>query len=422
MFRFIIIVPMLILVMIGHAIGLHGQAPSDTTIAVVNVTLIDGNGGPPQPNMTVVIANGRLAEVNRAVAVTVPRGARTVDGTGLWMVPGFVNTNVFFTYIPCEEVDPPDLYQRALGCAKQHLRWGETTVIDTHGFMDVLVRLREAIRRGDEIGSRLLVAGNILGWGRTCSSTGPQYQEPCDGEPAAPDNGTDSLIGHYGDELVTLSLDSLRARVNAFLDRGPDLVKYLGTSHHAPPPTLPVFTRRQQEVIIETVHQRGRFVTTHCSTVEGMRDCALAGVDMFQHATGVEGNTAGVGELPDDVAELVGKNQRVCSVSHPIFPIPAEAANFVKLMKSGCTISLETDDNGPLFPVIAGAVSKGMTPLQAITAATRNGAIAAHLLSDIGTIEKGKVADVILLTADPVANIQNLQQIKMVIAKGKIVP
>lgn len=401
---------------------------ADTAIAIVNTTLIDGNGGAPAPNMTIVIAKGRIAAVGPAARVAIPKNARTIDGSRLWVIPGLINTNIFFTYVSCPGVDSTNRFLSAVGCAQLHLRNGETTVMDSHGFLDVQTRLRDMINRGEILGPRLVVAGNILGYGPGCSSTGSLWPlgDMCDDSVATSTvNPTlratiDSLLGPTGHgtggELAALSPESLRVRVDAYLDRGPDFIKYLATPHASPgsprDETHPVFSQRQQEVIIETAHRRGKFVSTHCSTLDHMRGCALAGVDMFQHASAI--NDA----IPDDFATLLGKKPTICSISFPW----AYPDNFVKLWKSGCTVSLETDDNSLLIPVIESAAASGMTPLEAITAATKNGAIAAHLSNEIGTIEPGKVADLVLLRADPTVDISNIREIELVIARGQIVP
>ncbi len=97
--------------------------------------------------------------------------------------------------------------------------------------------------------------------------------------------------------------------------------------------------------------------------------------------------------------------------------------NLRTLIAAGCTLSVETDDQMGVrtLEAIESLVEVGLTPLQAIVAATRNGAVATGGLADYGTLEEGKHADLVVLTADPLTNIANIEQQQLVMRDGRIV-
>jgi len=276
-----------------------------------------------------------------------------------------------------------------------------------------------------------------------------------------------------------MSPDSLRVAMRAYLDKGPNFVKYGGTGHTN---NLITFSPRQQEALVDEVHKRGLFAETHSTNPEPLRISVLAGIDLIQHP---EVHSV---PIPDDLVKLIVDRKVMCSIlSNNITGKPwkdylktrqradsAKAdsvkndtlkllqraktgwelrnekrtqgtalrrANAEKLIKGGCITTPSTDtylSSAPEFlrtpridlhampgtatlAAIEGLVELGMTTSQAIVAATKNGAIASQGLKDFGTIEAGKLADILMLDADPLADIHNIRKLSLVMRDGRVI-
>jgi imidazolonepropionase-like amidohydrolase len=457
-------------------------------IAITGATVIDGNGGTPVPNATVLVEGARITRVGAGDAVQIPTGATHIDGRGKFLLPGFIDTNVHLALHGNAEalIRYYDRYADiALESAQILLRNGITTVLDSYGPLQPLLAVRDAIARGDVPGPRVYVAGNIVGWGGPGSLTfGSPGSFAFDWEMfglASKDltylieQIQDLFTEGTGEELIAMEPEELRQAMNAYLDKGVDFVKYGGTTHAAWPAMI-LFSKEAQEVIVEETHRRGKTVQTHSTSPEGVRLALEAGIDLVQHPECLDV------PMSDQVAELHAAHNVICSMHTGIYtgkaweiyqkrleedeketaPASKRAPtgmerrrklirhnfgwfreNARKLARTGCTLTAASDacslrvpeltrdiDEDPWWPlppgigtlaVVEGLVDIGLTPMQALTAATRNGALAARALDEYGTIEVGKSADLVLLDADPLADIHNIRKQSMVMARGRIV-
>jgi imidazolonepropionase-like amidohydrolase len=329
--------------------------------------------------------------------------------------------------------------------------------------------VRERINRGEAVGSRLLLAGNILGWGGPFSIT---FSLTKDADLSLfEEKWNDLLAQGAGEDLADMTPEELRVAMNRYLDKGVGVIKYGGTSHFMRP-SLIGFSPRQQAVIVAEAHRRGKPVQTHATSSEGLRLAVEAGIDLIQHPEMMSR------DLPDDLIHLIVSKGVYCGMranlitgeararhlsqradaAARIAKMPAAATtaetwrrddllqetqdiqrrNALRLIAAGCKATPATDSylgDAPEFRrtvktdelepgsgtvlAIEGFVELGMTPMQAIIAATANGAAAAYRSHDLGTIEKGKQADLVLLEADPLADIHNIEKIAAVIAQGR---
>ena len=169
-----------------------------------------------------------------------------------------------------------------------------------------LVQVRNAIARGEAAGSRILAAGNIVGWGGPYSITfslTPQkdltrFQEEMN----------DAISQGAGEDLADMTPSELRVAIDKYLDKGPDFLKYGGTSHFAQP-TYIGFSPEAQKVMVEEAHKRGRVAETHSTTIEGLRLSIEAGIDLIQHPELLTPR-----EMPDDLAALIRQRNIICSM------------------------------------------------------------------------------------------------------------
>ena len=472
-----------------------GEVRAQTT-AIVGATLIDGNGGAPMADATVVVEGDRITAVGPRAEVEVPPGAQVIDGAGKFITPGFVDTNVHISLYGGGNKDRKEssVFYRTMGpeltleAAQMHLKFGVTHLRDSYGALPELQQVRDAIASGEAIGPRLQVAGNIVGWGGPYSITFALIPE--DDLSLYEEQFSDHIAQGAGEDLMDLYPEELRTRIREYLDKGVDFLKYGGTSHWSFP-TLIGFSPEAQRVIVEETHARGLIAETHSTNPEGLRLSVEAGIDLIQHPEVLASR-----EISDALVEQIVDRGIVCSMLVNTFTGPAwenhltnrkaaeerlareaEGArvrewgrlrrpverekttyqirreqravghgnevrrlNAKKLIDGGCITSLGTDNYAGVAPeygrtpkpiwqepgigtllAIEGLVEMGMTPGDAIVAGTRNGAIAAGALDEFGTIEVGKLADLLVLDADPLADITNIRKQSVVMAAGRII-
>ena len=462
-------------------IRVAGQT-SEAAVAIVGATIIDGNGGPPITDGTLVVVGKRITAVGPRASVKVPPGAQVVDGSGTFVTPGFVDGNVHLSHYGAasqERYETMVRYQHRqpeviLEAAQLHLRRGVTTVRDSYGQLLPLMQVRDAIARGEAIGPRMLVSGNIVGWGGPFSISFGLIKEA--GLTLFQEQMNDALTQGTGEDLMDMTPEELRVAINKYLDKGPDFIKFGGTSHFSSP-TFIGFSPEAQKVLVDETHKRGLIAETHSTTLEGLRLSVLAGVDLVQHPEAL-----GPREYTDSLVQLMRDRQVICSLhtkgttgeSWARARERASAAqkqaaksevsrtktsaeerkdrrdsgvdgetrrrNEQKLIQGGCIVSVGTDnywDAAPEFRrtpmpanqehglgtliAIEGLVELGMTTAQAIVAATKHGAMAAKGLRDFGTLEVGKLADLVVLDADPLASISNIRKIRSVMKEGRLI-
>ena len=451
-------------------------------LLLTNATVIDGTGAPPLANATVVVRDKRIAAVGPRGSVAVPAGATVIDGAGKFVTPGFIDTNVHISmYANLETLARylPRATEVVVEGAQLELKYGITTVRDSYGEMQTLLKVRDMIARGEVVGPRIQVAGNIVGWGGPFSVSFAVTRDT--GLSPFQEQVNDLITQGGGEELMDMTPDELRVAINKYLDKGVDFVKYGGTSHWNNPVFIG-FSPDAQKALVEEVHKRGKVAETHSTSIEGLRLSINAGVDLIQHPEVLDPR-----EMPDDLVQLIHDRKIIGSMltnqiagaawkkhlktKEENAKKEAEAAkesgggtrtktlaerreqartsgqgielrrlNAQKLIKAGNILTPGTDnyvgtapefrrDPKPIWTepgmgtitAIEGLVELGMTPSQAIVAATRNGALACRMTKDLGTVEAGKLADLLVLDADPLADIANIRKLRTVIKEGRVV-
>lgn len=467
----------LLLLSLGMASNIAVADPTKKIIAIVGATVIDGNGGKPLKNTTVVIENDRISSIGAKQSIAIPDDAQEIDARGLYLLPGFIDSNVHASiYGNARRRETVVKYHErsedlVLEFVQRQLKHGVTTIRDSYGALQPLSRVRDRIANGEVVGPRMLVAGNIIGWGGPFSLTFSLMNES--DLTLFQQQWNDFIAQGAGEELMDMEPEELRAAVNRYLDKGPDFVKYGGTSHFSFP-SLIGFSPRTQRVIVEETHKRGLISETHATSLEGLRMAVEAGVDLIQHPELMNR------ELSADLLKLIVDSGTLCAVRSNVFtgkpwqehltakalvlasfkgtPEPTtstqrrrrqdslgeyndlQRSNTQRLIGAGCKITIATDNyqgSAPEFRssikpeyqeagigsilAIEGLVELGMTEMEALVAATKNGALAAKGLADFGTIEEGKIADLLLLKGNPLKDISNIRNLQMVMAKGQVI-
>jgi len=365
--------------------------------------------------------------------------------------------------------------------AQLQLKHGITTVRDSYGMLLPLVATRDRIERGEAVGARILAAGNIVGWGGPYSVSFSLIREA--GLTLFQEQMNDQITQGAGEDLVDMTPDELRVAINAYLDKRPDFVKFGGSAHFARPAFIG-FSPEAQRVMVEEAHKRGKKAETHSTTPDSLRLSVEAGIDGIQHPELLgprELPDALVRQIVDKrifcsmlvntitgeawkkhlkdresaekrIAEDLEKAKKAgASRAKTSAELRKDAAdigeemmmrrkNAMKLIAAGAVVTVgtdnywaaaaelsrapkvETQDHGIGTVLgIEGLVELGMTPMQAIVAATKNGAFAAGREADLGTLERGKFADLLVLDGNPAADITNIRTIRVLMAAGRVV-
>lgn len=388
-------------------------------------TLIDGLGGPPLQRAAVYVENGRIAWVGRAAEL--PREAQQLPATSLagrWVIPGLIDAHVHVCWNGRDDIrnllsrNRDDLLLDAVQTLRRILTSGTTTVRDVGGQDYMEMALRRAVDAGLIQGPRMRTAGKVL------AITG----------------GHASFIAREAD-----GPEEFRKAAREQVKAGADTVKLMATGGVSSPGQDIHASQMSYEEIAaatEAAHALGRTVAAHCHGRGGIRNCVLAGVDSIEHATFLDEETVAlmvergaaavftlgvanpqVAALPPHVREEAERFLRV------VGPVRARVAESVALARqAGVLIGSGSDAGGnALTPhdfsmarELEELVRLGCSPMEAIAIATRNNARILRWEHDLGTLEAGKLADMVVLAADPTADIANVRRVEAVYQGGRL--
>ena len=357
-----------------HSPAPDGPPLTPRPLAVVGVTVLDGQGGPPLPGQTVVAAGGLIERVGPAGEVAVPAGAAVVDGTGATLLPGLVDAHVHLDFYPPAQV----------------LAGGVTTVRDLGWPPARLAALRE-MAATPGASPRLLAAGQILtvpgGYPTRAPWAPPGTARPVEGAAAAARAVAE--LAEAGAAVIKVALDD---RV------GPTL----------PAPVL--------AAVVAAAAERGLGVTAHVGGAAEAAKALAAGVDELAHWPF---DPAG---LPDALVDALAEAVVAVPTLH-IDPTPARRAGTRRFVARGGRVVYGTDlgNQGPPPGVdveeLRLLVSAGLSPGQALAAATS--VAATHLgLDGAGRIAPGARADLLLVDGDPTTDLAALERVRLVTRDG----
>jgi len=390
--------------------------PSDTSvIAIVGATLIDGRGGPPVSDAVVIVKGERIAAVGNRASVKIPPGAQIVDAKGLTLLPGLIDSHFHL-----DGDDPlPALY----------LSHGVTAIRDPGQWIEAYDKARKAAAPVP----RLFLCGPHL-----------------DSPPAA----------YPADSYIVRDADETRLAVNHFVNDGASAIKVYFR--------LPLALIK---VAIDTAHSRGVPVMGHLEIVDA-RDAIIAGIDGIEHATSFgtallplrdaekyrqailadnnarrEGRYQGWNAI--DLTTPQAKSLFKLIVDREVFVSPTLAVferqpgdkdtkefhvhafkqmeAFVGLVnKAGAKIVVGSHSDVPHAKrgwayqrELELLVDSGLTPMEAIVAGTMNNARYFRIQDRLGSVEAGKLADLVIVEGDPLKDISNMRRVKRVMLDGR---
>jgi imidazolonepropionase-like amidohydrolase len=431
------------------------------TLAITGVTVLDAVSDAPSYNRSMLIEDGRLKVICSRDELSVPDGVATLEAEGRYAIPGLMNANVHLFGLPTLEslALHAGQYEEVIAEAAQiALKNGLTTVFDTWGPRRFLTAVRDRIERGETPGSRIYCAGNIIGMdGPFSADFFPKAMEVATAAFAKRINAI--FVENVGRHLMWLTPEQVAREVRAYIGRGIDFVKYASNDHF--PGAFPAFSPYVQAAIVEAAHAAQIPAQAHSLSVEGLRAAIEAGCDLVTHC-----NITGPVEIPPSTLELFLKH----NAGAVIFPFTARRfeailqhvsemertmwlasdANARNLIRSGAMLlmandgaiwpaSLMSDGEGSGTWITMGGEDnlamldtghfswfeameeKGCSPNAMLRAATRNIAAAYRKDADLGTLEPGKVADIVILERNPLEGAKNYRSIWAVIKAGMVV-
>jgi len=419
---------LMISILAGAAANLCAQVT-----AVRSQRMLDVTSGKYIADAVVLVEGDKITAAGSGLAV--PAGAQVIDLGSATLLPGLIDAHTHLmarvaegrandNYI-LQLAKESEAYRALEGAADAHLtlKAGFTTVRDVEsegsGYADVA--LRTAILRGLAEGPRMQVAT------RAIAATGGYFPERLSPDLNGFPRGAQMITGtdearravreqiYYGADLIKVYAD--------FLDIGsPNTEKYMHET----------LTRDEIRTIVEEAHKGGHHVAAHATTREGIRNAVESGVDSVEHGTGVDKETL---QLMVEKGTFLVPTSAAVSGAYYEAKTPEERAEMEPTMQSlrseitnalalhvkiVCGFDASNDDTqGKNANELVSLVKLGLTPIEAVQAATT---VAADLMgwSDrIGSIEKGKFADLIAVDGDPLQDISVLQHVKFVMKGGE---
>jgi imidazolonepropionase-like amidohydrolase len=419
-------------VVVFVAVGAQGGG----TIAIRGVTLIDGTGRAPVPNATVVIEGNRIKDAGQHVDA--PPGARTIDGSGKFLIPGMIDAHIHLRGGRGSSASAAEQEREGVRALHSYLYAGVTTVFDAGNRSEYIMALRNKERSGAIVSPRIFATGGTV---------------------ASPN-------GHGGPYNVE-AWPADRKLLDDHLATKPDLAK-IGQDEHGwgTRPQINQLPDDLLEKIIRYYHSKGVRIIIHISNEHNAIEAIYAGADTLAHPiiqapmSDQYVNMMRVKHVPTVSTLTIGENySRLAEhpeyLDQPLYRDTLEAGerqrlkteesarqkenrwaawmkvmtpvaqdNMKRLNEAGKDIVAAGTDqsSGPAFhrelELLAGG---GISAADTIVIATRNAARALGKLDELGTIEAGKLADVVLLNADPTRDINNAKLVDLVIKNGSVV-
>ena len=412
---------------------------ADRAIALKAARLFDGKSKTLMQNAVVVVQGDKIVDLGSNLAV--PDGAQLIELGDVTLSPGFMDAHTHLTLDFSGNYNERRLNEiglnvseqaiKAVGWARHTIEAGFTTVRDlgsrfvgSKEFVDIA--LRNSINKGVIVGPRMLVATYGIG------ATGGHFD--------ATAGFRDMLFGREPDysEGIADGPDAIRKAVRFEVKNGADVIKAAvsgGVLSLADEVDTPQFTPAEIAALVDETHRLRKKVAVHCHGDQAAREAIEAGVDSIEHGSFLKSETLTLMKNKGTflTPTLMATEWIMSKIDNypPALQAKAKAAAaarsemFRNAVKMGVRVSFGTD--AAVFPHGQNAkefklmVDLGMTPIDALKTATSNDAELLGVSQKVGTLEKGKLADIIAMPGDPTADITATERVSFVMKEGKII-
>jgi imidazolonepropionase-like amidohydrolase len=430
------------------------------SLRIRGATIIDGVAPQPIQGRDILVEGTRIKAIAARDELGITPGVETIDVHGKYIIPGLMDANVHLMPPRLElflryEDHIEDLIVEA---AQVALKNGVTTVFDTLGPRQALMRVRDRIGSGNVVGSRIFCAGNIVGLdGPISRDFNVKALEVASATLVERMNA--QWVENVGPALTWMTPAQVGDEIRDYIRKGVDFIKYASSEHRwGDPTTSLIFSPRVQNAIVAEAHRAGLTAQAHATSVESLLAAIEAGCDLVQHC-----NITGPFRLPEATIDLMVER----GTGAVVFPFTQRRFDWImanceidraylatsdmncrNLMESGAMLLMGTDGSviesqGVIDPRLSkywlapgednlaelgqghfhwlqAMEEKGLSSMEILRAATRNIAIA-YGKDDLGTLEPGKIADLIVLDKDPLVSARHYRSIHMLIKDGAVV-
>lgn len=404
------------------------------SILIHGGTVVDGTGAAARPGEDVLVRDGRIAALGADAAAGADEATERVDATGRTVMPGLIDAHTHLTFGEPTGNDElfnhrTEAYSSMLSAynARKVLRAGVTSVLDADCLWNIGCELRDAIESGIVEGPRMRAGGQAL-MTMLGGTAGRMIK----------DEGT------TGYATVVTGRDVMVNEIRRQIKYGVDWVKIMvtGLIPSMKGPEVKVWNIDELRTVCDTAHELNTKVVAHCRNSDSTRDAARAGVDLIYHASYLDDEAieavieAGASMCPTftllgnlaDYGAKIGTSPELLDVFRA--EIEVTAKQLTKAHAAGIRFLTGSETGFAVTPVGEWHARElemfvdymGMTPMEAIVAATRNGAFAMRMEGEVGTLETGKVGDVLVVDGDPLRDVKVLQdreRIVEVIKEGR---
>jgi len=357
---------------------------TEAAFALVGCTLIDGSGAPPLADARVIIEGGSIVAAGRASAVGLPEGARAIDLGGATVLPGLINAHVHGAFD-----------------AERLQAWAEAGVTSVRDMSSLGLPIAEVMRWRSESRSR-------PGYARLFA-VGPMITVP----------------GGYGSLAVSSPREAREAALG-LIEGGVDAIKASLEDGYAGRSGLPKLADEELVALVQAARERGKRTTVHITQGRYLREAVLAGADEIAHIA--------YDYVDPDTWRLAAARGVTLVPTFTVFrnygaPIDSCIRNLRGFLAAGGLVATGNDFGGgpgefeggmPMYEFSCMRAA-GMSAMQIIVASTKNAALCCGAEGSLGTIEAGKLADIVVVAGNPLADLAALEEPIMVMKEGTII-